>query len=207
MKQFSIQLSTLKGLVILASRKDIRYYLKGVNLEFNSKFTRCISTNGHILGLHQENQENYGSGSVLVPREIIDNIKVTKKELCFIATFTELSENKWSIKYMGNEIIFSPIDGRFPDYARVINKDKTSGEPAFYSPEYLIDFTKVINTINAKFLTLHYNGDSGGVITCSNPDFLGVIMPIRQGLGASGFIATSNLYSPLIESTLCETIS
>ena len=207
MKQFSIKLSTLKGLVILSAKKDIRYYLQGVKLEFNSKFTRCIATNGHILAINQENQENEGSGSVLVPREIIDNIKVSKKELNHIALFTQISENKWSIKYMGNEVIFSPIDGKFPDYSMVVKQLKTSGEPAFYNFDYLIDFSKVVNTIGAKSLNLHYNGDSGGLITCSNPDFIGVIMPTRQGLGSTCLLVDSQLYNPLIEVPQCEAAS
>ncbi len=207
MQQFSIKLSTLKGLVILAAKKDVRYYLQGVKLEFNSKFTRCIATNGHILGINQENQENEGAGSVLVPREIIDNIKVSKRDLDHAAIFTQISETKWSIKYMGNEVIFSPLDGKFPDYSRVVNQVKTSGEPAFYDFEYLIDFSKVINTIGAKSLNLHYNGNSGGLITCSNPDFIGVIMPIGKGLGSIGLIVDSQLYNPLIEVTQCEIVS
>ena len=207
MQQFSIKLSTLKGLVILAAKKDVRYYLQGINLEFNSKFTRCIATNGHILGINQENQENEGAGSVLVPREIIDNIKVSKRDLDHAALFTQISEIKWSIKYMSNEVIFSPLDGKFPDYSRVVNQVKTSGEPAFYDFDYLIDFTKVVNTIGAKSLNLHYNGNSGGLITCSNSDFIGVIMPIRQGLGSIGLVVDSQLYNPLIEVTQCETVS
>ena len=207
MQQFSIKLSTLKGLVILSAKKDIRYYLQGVKLEFNSKFTRCIATNGHILGINQENQENQGAGSVLVPREIIDNIKVSKKELDHIALFTQISEIKWSIKYMGNEVIFSPLDAKFPDYSRVVNQVKTSGEPAFYNLDYLIDFSKVINTIGATSLNLHYNGNSGGLITCSSPDFIGVIMPTRQGLGSIGLLVDSQLYNPLIEAPQCDTVS
>ena len=207
MQQFSIKLSTLKGLVILSAKKDIRYYLKSVQLEFNSKFSRCIATNGHILGINQENQENQGAGSVLVPREIIDNIKVSKKELDHIALFTQISEIKWSIKYMGNEVIFSPLDGKFPDYSRVVNQVKTSGEPAFYNLDYLIDFSKVINTIGATSLNLHYNGNSGGLITCSNPDFIGVIMPTRQGLGSTSLLVDSQLYNPLIEANQCEKVS
>jgi DNA polymerase III sliding clamp (beta) subunit (PCNA family) len=207
MQQFSIKLSTLKGLVILSAKKDIRYYLQSIQLEFNSKFTRCIATNGHVLGINQENQENEGAGSVLVPREIIDNIKVSKKDLDHIALFTQISEAKWSIKYMGNEVIFSPLDGKFPDYSRVVNQIKTSGEPAFYNFEYLIDFSKVVNTIGATLLNLHYNGNSGGLITCSSPDFTGIIMPIRQGLGSIGLIVDSQLYNPLIEVTQCETVS
>ena len=207
MQQFSIKLSTLKGLVILSAKKDIRYYLQGVKLEFNSKFSRCIATNGHILAINQENQENEGAGCVLVPREIIDNIKVSKKDLDFIALFTQITDSKWSIKYMGNEVIFSPIDGKFPDYSRVVNQVKTSGEPAFYNLDYLIDFSKVVSTIGATSLNLHYNGDSGGLITCSNPDFIGVIMPTRQGLGSTSLLVDSQLYNPLIEANQCEKVS
>jgi len=207
MQQFSIKLSTLKGLVILSAKKDIRFYLQSIKIEFNCKFTRCIATNGHVLGIHQENQENGGAGSVLVPREIIDNIKVSKRDLDHAALFTQISETKWSIKYIGNEVIFSPLDGKFPEYSRVVNQIKTSGEPAFYDFEYLIDFTKVVNTIGAASLNLHYNGYSGGLITCSTPDFIGVIMPIRKGLGSIGLVVDSQLYNPLVEVESCETVS
>jgi hypothetical protein len=51
--QFHVSQSTLDAMLLLAGKKDIRYYLNGLNIEWNSEITRVIACDGHKLGIFQ----------------------------------------------------------------------------------------------------------------------------------------------------------
>jgi DNA polymerase-3 subunit beta len=73
--QFTIKQSQLKALLLLAPKSDIRYYLCGVFVEYNQTTTRLVVTDGHKLGiLNHHSENNQGSGSLIIPREIIENL-------------------------------------------------------------------------------------------------------------------------------------
>ena len=181
--QFSIKQSQLKAMLNLAAKQDIRFYLCGVFVEFNQQTTRLVATCGHKLGvLNHCSEDNQGAGSLIIPREVIENLPKAgyDPELAFTS---EDKEGFWKINAPGVQTIFGQIDGNFPDYRRVCNF-KTSGEAASFNYEYLVQFLKVqkalggskTNTVN-----LYQNGTSGALVTLAGVDnFAGVIMPIRS---------------------------
>ena len=69
--QFTVKQSALKALVLLSAKKDIRYYLCGVNVEFSPSITRLIVTDGHKLGVYQTGAQNGGHGSFIIPADVI----------------------------------------------------------------------------------------------------------------------------------------
>jgi len=184
--QFSIKQSQLKAMLNLAAKQDIRYYLNGVFVEFNQQTTRLVATCGHKMGLlNHPSEDNQGAGSLIIPREVIENLPKTGKfdpEL----TITKFDGNAtgWTIVIPGGtQIVFQQIEGNFPDYRRVCNF-KTSGEAASFNYEYMVQFLKVQHALGGSktcTVNLYQNGTSGALVTLAGVDnFAGVIMPMRS---------------------------
>jgi DNA polymerase-3 subunit beta len=182
--QFTIKQSALKALVLLAAKKDIRYYLVGVNVEFSPSITRIVATDGHKLGLYQTGAQNVGHGGLMIPTDVINALPKSGSydpELTFIKCE---GPGAWEIVGLPNNgrIVFQEVDGRFPDYQRVCSF-KTDGLPGSYNPEYLMQFLKVQHLLGGSkkcTINLYQSGVSSALVTLAGVDgFYGVIMPMR----------------------------
>jgi DNA polymerase-3 subunit beta len=202
--QFTISINALKGLDLLAAKGDIRYYLNGVNVEFSESCTRLVATNGHILGIENltQNLLNTGAGSLIIPSDIIKSLKPVSKN-ADIVQIKQIDATHYEIDNYGTKITFCVIEGKFPDYARVVSGAMTNGAAAQYNPDYLATFLKA-----AKLLTgaknpdieIMQNGHSAALINITGlASFIGVIMPTKGKTGdeQAGGIANPTLYAPL----------
>lgn len=110
-----------------AGVNDVRYYLNGVALQFCDGVLRTIASNGHRLSLcEQPTDSESASRLVIVPifavSEICKILGNCKGDLVTV-TLTEAT-----ISIVTSAVTFSSklIEGRFPDYTRVIPKSFTS---------------------------------------------------------------------------------
>ena len=183
--QFTVKQSALKALALLAAKKDIRYYLCGVNVEFSPSITRLIVTDGHKLGVYQTGAQNIGHDSLIIPSDVITALPKTGSydpEL----TFTKCDGNAtgWTITGLPNsgQVVFQQVDGKFPDYQRVCSF-KTDGLAASYNPEYLMQFLKVQHLLGGSkkcIPNVYQSGKSSALVTLAGvPEFYGVIMPMK----------------------------
>jgi DNA polymerase-3 subunit beta len=172
MKAILIPENVLKAMSLLASKKDVRYYLNGVLVESNSQHTRIVATDGHILGIYQTSETAHDDEafSIIIPNEII--AKLDKKK-----NFLSTTENgNWSI----DGILFNPIDGKFPDYSRVLPKGEMTKEVAQFNPDFITRFQKVGKLLGQKIApTISHNGGSSALVDIGLPQFVGVMMPLR----------------------------
>ena len=183
--QFSIKQSQLKALLTLAPKSDIRYYLCGVFVEYNATTTRLVVTDGHKLGiLNHHSEDNQGAGTVIIPREVIENLPKSKHDLLLVITKEE-KQGYWKITGMGIQTIFAQVEGTYPDYRRVC-QFTTDGTVANYNYEYLVQFLKVQHLLGgSKFATLnlYQNGNSSALVHLAGVDnFVGVVMPMRADI-------------------------
>ena len=182
--QFSIKQSQLKALLTLAPKSDIRYYLCGVFVEYNATTTRLVVTDGHKLGiLNHHSEDNQGAGTVIIPREVIENLPKAGKIDPLLIFTKEEKQGYWKITGMGIQTIFAQIEGTYPDYRRVC-QFTTDGTVANYNYEYLVQFLKVQHLLGgSKFATLnlYQNGNSSALVHLAGVDnFVGVVMPMRN---------------------------
>lgn len=101
--------------------QDVRYYLNGLLLELDGTTIRAVATDGHRLALSEAQTSNgvEGERQVIVPRKGIqellrllsDNDEDVQLELGNNHIRVSLPDTKFTSKL---------IDGRFPDYQRVI---------------------------------------------------------------------------------------
>jgi DNA polymerase-3 subunit beta len=192
----TIQKNALKAVSRFASKDDIRYYLVGVYVEATETETRLVATDGHTLLVHRSIAANTHRWSGIIPLDTVNAIlkhKTASKKVDFSIELSECGGTEARIDYAGQAFIFKPVDGKFPDYTRVIPRE-ISGEAACYQPEYLqrvydaaVDLGAVTHKIGR--FAMGYNGNSGTVCAI-NDDCLAIVMPLRQDMlpaGAVGF--------------------
>ena len=122
--RFSLRQQTLHELLLLVqyamAQQDIRYYLNGLLLVLEGEQIRVVATDGHRLsyaaGRLEEAQEKR---EVILPRKAV--LELAKQlgagdEVVEVEVFP--SQVKFTFGHV--ELITKVIDGKFPDYTRVI---------------------------------------------------------------------------------------
>ena len=108
------------------AQQDVRYYLNGLLIETGGKALRSVATDGHRLALCEvELDENSGSEKqVIVPRKGILELQRLLGGDGDIQI--ELGSNHVRIQLDGIRFTSKLIDGRFPEYERVIPQDTSN---------------------------------------------------------------------------------
>lgn len=117
--------------------KDVRYYLNGLLFDFSQFDFVVVGTDGHRLAKHRtELAEPTYSKQLIVPRDSISAIEklLGSNESCEISVETsEFTNNKGEQELSYHSIVIDTerltlttklIDGKFPDYQRVIPKQQ-----------------------------------------------------------------------------------
>jgi len=126
-REYSVTQAMLKGLIeqtaFCMANQDVRYYLNGLLLELKQDLLRAVATDGHRLAL-SEVQCN------LVPGDI-NQIILPRKGVMELSRLLGESDDECKLELNANfirivlgDVTFTSklIDGRFPDYDRVIPK-------------------------------------------------------------------------------------
>jgi DNA polymerase-3 subunit beta len=115
---------TLKRLLQLVqfamASQDIRYYLNGMLLVLDGKQLRVVATDGHRLSYAETQLDNeVDSREVIIPRKTVIELS---KLLGDVEDLVELriGNNQVTITLPGTELVTKVVDGKFPDYQRVI---------------------------------------------------------------------------------------
>ncbi len=110
----------LKQVEFAMAQQDIRYYLNGLLLEVNENKLNIVGTDGHRLSFTSTIlSKSYDKTEVILPRKtVVELIKLLDD-----------SENEVNIEFNAGQVNFTfdeirliskVIDGKFPDYNRVI---------------------------------------------------------------------------------------
>ena len=108
------------------AQQDVRYYLNGLLLETGGSGLRAVATDGHRLALCEDSLEG-GKASekqVIVPRKGVLELQRLMGGDGDIGI--ELGTNHIRIQLEGIRFTSKLIDGRFPEYERVIPQDTSN---------------------------------------------------------------------------------
>jgi DNA polymerase-3 subunit beta len=124
---FSIGEGKLKGLIekthFAMAQQDVRYYLNGMLLEQEGETLRTVATDGHRLALSEEKLESEKqSFQVILPRKAVLELG---RMLTDGDQQLEVQVGTNHIRITIGDTVFTSklIDGKFPDYQKVIPKD------------------------------------------------------------------------------------
>lgn len=108
------------------AQQDVRYYLNGLLLETSKKRVRAVATDGHRLAMCDISIENQDvtAGQVIIPRKGVLELH----RLLGGAAEVELAIGSNHVRAQLDGIRFTSklIDGRFPDYERVVPSGNTA---------------------------------------------------------------------------------
>lgn len=104
------------------AQQDVRYYLNGLLLETSKKAVRAVATDGHRLALAELalGDQKAGPHQVIIPRKGVQELQrlVTEDGEVVLA----IGSNHVRATIADIRFTSKLIDGRFPDYERVIPK-------------------------------------------------------------------------------------
>ena len=181
--KIQIDFDILKGLNVLSAKKDVRYYMMGVNVEITPNGAYFVATDGHKMGIwHDDKITSPETIQHVIPSTLIDQVSkvITKATNSIDIELQPLIE----INYINNVFKAPAIDGKYPDFRRVI-PETINNEIAQFDPEFLMQFKKcacILNSVKNPDIAIGHNGtgNGGSVVDIQNGKFLGVIMPYRS---------------------------
>ncbi len=138
--EFTIEQRLLKQLIdkthFAMAQQDVRYYLNGLLFEINEKELRAVATDGHRLALSEIAIAATASSpqQVIMPRKGIQEL-LRLLEDTEIPALVLISLNHIRVVLPETRFTSKLIDGKFPDYQKVI--PKTNSKSVFANKEGL----------------------------------------------------------------------
>ena len=123
---FAVPQKTLRALInqvhFAMAVHDIRYYLNGILFVAEGKQLTLVATDGHRLGLAQAQLEtDIPKQEVILPRKtVLELQRLLKDEETAIEM--RFAGNQARFNFSGMEFVTKLVEGKFPDYNRVIPK-------------------------------------------------------------------------------------
>ena len=183
------------------SDEKARYYLCGLFFDARGFI---VATNGHILfaarcsdaGKLADCRPSYAApdsamAGVIVPTDALAQaIKAAGRSKGPDMTVERDAHGQWWILHGNARVAFTPVDGTFPDWQRVVPTAPETLTPAHYDPRYIAAIGNMSKALRdgrkdgATFFTLHQDGEAPALVTFGDgprTDCLAVIMPRRNG--------------------------
>lgn len=124
-QQLTLDQRTLKQLLdrtyFAMAHHDVRYYLNGLLLVLSPNALRTVATDGHRLAVSEVEMATgiESQAQVIVPRKAVTELqRVLEHDESEV--ILAISGNHLQIQFDGKRFTSKLIDGRFPDYERVI---------------------------------------------------------------------------------------
>jgi DNA polymerase III subunit beta len=124
LQTLSLPQKDFRGLIKLAefamAQQDIRYYLNGMLLVIDSNSLQAVATDGHRLSWASLAVDgNYTRQEVILPRKTVLELSKLLEDTEAPVTIDVLS-NQVRFRFGNVELVSKVVDGKFPDYNRVI---------------------------------------------------------------------------------------
>jgi len=198
--KLTIKAETIKALLAVAAKSDVRYYLNAIAIDARATGdVTLVATDGHRLlavPVDSDDIENFADfmpGVWVVDRALLESVKPMKAgRTDFPLALTIASAgtgNLPTVSLVGATTASgTAVDGRFPDWRRVMPAS-ANGIAAQFSPEYVGSFGKVGELLGGKGKSIpcviHHNGSDGALVTFPGSPAIGVIMPMRVSADTS----------------------
>lgn len=198
--KLTLQHNTIRALLTVAAKDDIRYYLNGVAIDATaSGDVVLVATNGHVLlavPMSVNDIEDLRPGSFIIPRQALESVKPVKAGRTVLPITLEITvPNPEPDPQRPGVTIQKPtqfavtgattatgtvVDGIYPDWRRVMPAS-ASGETAQFNPALVARMGDAAQLLGGKpeYMVIHHNGAGGALVSGLANGALGVVMPLR----------------------------
>ncbi|MBW3698371.1 DNA polymerase III subunit beta [Vibrio sp. T187] len=172
--EVSVTQAELRGLIektqFSMANQDVRYYLNGMLFEIEGSTLRSVATDGHRMAVSQAQLgADFAQKQIIVPRKGVQELV---KLLDAPEQPVTLQIGNSNVRAEVNNYVFTSklVDGRFPDYRRVMPQNTTKTLEASCD-ELRSAFSRAAILSNEKFRGVRVNlADSEMRITANNPE-------------------------------------
>jgi len=153
---------------------DIRYYLNGILFVAEGKNLTLVATDGHRLALAQASLEvEIPKQEVILPRKTVlelQRLLRDEKEADESLIEMRFAGNQAKFGFSGMEFVTKLVEGKFPDYNRVIPKNHKNAVILGRAP-FLASLQRAAILTSEKFKGVRVNIDPGALrIASSNAE-------------------------------------
>jgi DNA polymerase-3 subunit beta len=123
---FELPAGALKHLLAMVhyamAAQDIRYYLNGMLLIVDGQIVRAVATDGHRLALCEVAKDGAASSRIeaIIPRKTIHELSRLLPDSAEEPVRVQMAANQVKFAFGGIELISKLVEGKFPDYTKVI---------------------------------------------------------------------------------------
>jgi DNA polymerase III subunit beta len=171
---FSVPQKTLKNLInqvhFSMAVHDIRYYLNGILFVAEGKTLTLVATDGHRLALAQSQVDvESPKQEVILPRKtVLELQRLLKDEDTAIEM--RFAGNQAKFSFSGMEFVTKLVEGKFPDYNRVIPKNHKNSVTLGRAP-LLASLQRTAILTSEKFKAVRVNLEPGSLrLSASNAE-------------------------------------
>lgn len=105
------------------AQQDIRYYLNGLLLVVDGHHVIAVATDGHRLAFAQiQTETEFPHHEVIIPRKTILELQRLLNDNDDPVQL-QIAKNQVKLTFSEIELISKLVEGKFPDYTRVILRD------------------------------------------------------------------------------------
>ncbi|NRF64628.1 DNA polymerase III subunit beta [Vibrio coralliilyticus] len=172
--EVSLTQGELRGLIektqFSMANQDVRYYLNGMLFEIDGTTLRSVATDGHRMAVSQAQLgADFAQQQIIVPRKgVLELVKLLDAPEQPVT----LQIGSSNVRAEVNNFVFTSklVDGRFPDYRRVMPQTTTKTLEA-ECDELRQAFSRAAILSNEKFRGVRVNlADTEMRITANNPE-------------------------------------
>jgi DNA polymerase-3 subunit beta len=153
------------------AQQDVRYFLNGMLIELGGSYVRTVATDGHRLAMSTLVLENpiVDSRQVILPRKGVLELQRLLQEVGGDVSIS-IGANHLRAESIDYSLTSKLVDGRFPDYDRVIPKN---GDKTILADK--VELRQALNRTailsNEKFRGIRVNLSTGSLqLSANNPE-------------------------------------
>jgi hypothetical protein len=185
-----ISLPALRAAAQAASTDRARYYLNGVLVEISARQAIYVATDGHVLfacrdPLGEDEPDNDLVGNWIVPTATITLAKIDKKLSPAAVLEGGDAGSRLILRTASGDLEFSPVDGTFPDWRRIVPREVERADPIQFDPARLARLWKAGAIVGAPEPPLAPNGGGPALVLYADNNAVGLIMPLRCDITAA----------------------
>lgn len=150
----------------------MRYCLNSVLIEVSNGTVRGIATNGCFIGVTLLGETDQSDAQWIMPRDFVGNVVKTRDP------YTLTLSNESIVASHG--FVSKPIDGKFPNWRRVVIIPQDEQSVGIYDAELLHQIAKASKCLGNKhgYFAMSQYGTSSAPFMIAD-DFCGVVMPMH----------------------------